>query len=206
MPVSSLRSKTGCLKCRMRRKKCGEERPRCLNCTRLGLLCRWDTPAYRPSKTQRSSTSSAPATSRPLPLVCYQTDFLSSGYRNFQHETDRQLVEYAVKFASTCFGAETMSEDEQSLLCMTVVLENEWIRDALCAFSASVISPEHPALESRAFTASQSALRRLRTWIALPFVDANDTCLLTSAFFLGLLEVSTLISVVRQTLTQAVLR
>ncbi|KAF7943326.1 hypothetical protein EAE96_011255 [Botrytis aclada] len=33
------KSKTGCLTCRVRRVKCGEERPRCLRCTKTGRKC-----------------------------------------------------------------------------------------------------------------------------------------------------------------------
>ena len=32
---------TGCIGCRLRRKKCDEEKPRCLSCLRNGLLCTW---------------------------------------------------------------------------------------------------------------------------------------------------------------------
>ncbi|KAH7142624.1 fungal-specific transcription factor domain-containing protein [Dactylonectria estremocensis] len=35
------RSKNGCLNCRHRKKKCGEEKPRCLSCRRNNLDCTW---------------------------------------------------------------------------------------------------------------------------------------------------------------------
>ncbi|KAH7230374.1 fungal-specific transcription factor domain-containing protein [Fusarium solani] len=35
------RSKTGCLCCRLRRKKCTEEKPICISCKKLGLPCSW---------------------------------------------------------------------------------------------------------------------------------------------------------------------
>lgn len=35
------RTRTGCIGCRLRRKKCGEEKPRCAGCNRNGLLCTW---------------------------------------------------------------------------------------------------------------------------------------------------------------------
>lgn len=37
------RTKTGCLCCRMRRKKCDELRPVCTGCKRNGILCKWPT-------------------------------------------------------------------------------------------------------------------------------------------------------------------
>lgn len=38
------RSKTGCLCCRLRRKKCDEAKPACDNCTKLHLICSWVDP------------------------------------------------------------------------------------------------------------------------------------------------------------------
>ncbi|KAH6616051.1 hypothetical protein B0J18DRAFT_459962 [Chaetomium sp. MPI-SDFR-AT-0129] len=39
------RSKTGCLCCRLRRKKCTEEKPICTSCKKLGLPCSWPQPS-----------------------------------------------------------------------------------------------------------------------------------------------------------------
>ncbi|KAL2793905.1 hypothetical protein BJX66DRAFT_217027 [Aspergillus keveii] len=38
---AKLRTRTGCLQCRKRRKKCDEARPRCTGCTRNALDCEW---------------------------------------------------------------------------------------------------------------------------------------------------------------------
>jgi hypothetical protein len=38
------RSRMGCLTCRLRKKRCCETRPRCAECSRLGLLCVWPKP------------------------------------------------------------------------------------------------------------------------------------------------------------------
>ena len=35
------RSRQGCMTCRVRRKRCDEQRPACQNCTRLNLTCEW---------------------------------------------------------------------------------------------------------------------------------------------------------------------
>lgn len=35
------RTRTGCYGCRGRRIKCGEEKPECAHCRRLGLVCQW---------------------------------------------------------------------------------------------------------------------------------------------------------------------
>ena len=38
------RCKTGCVCCRLRKKKCDEKRPVCASCSRLGLRCSWPSP------------------------------------------------------------------------------------------------------------------------------------------------------------------
>lgn len=40
-PPIKTRTTTGCLTCRMRRKRCDQERPRCTGCSRNVLICRW---------------------------------------------------------------------------------------------------------------------------------------------------------------------
>ncbi|SCV30668.1 uncharacterized protein FFB14_03165 [Fusarium fujikuroi] len=48
---SGLRSKTGCIPCRQRRKKCDESRPICLGCDRNHLICQWSAPLSSKSPT-----------------------------------------------------------------------------------------------------------------------------------------------------------
>jgi hypothetical protein len=43
--VRRLRTLSGCLTCRRRRKKCDEARPQCTTCSRLGLRCCWNANA-----------------------------------------------------------------------------------------------------------------------------------------------------------------
>ncbi|KAH7364835.1 hypothetical protein BKA65DRAFT_533358 [Rhexocercosporidium sp. MPI-PUGE-AT-0058] len=63
-PPPQLRTKTGCLTCRQRRKKCDERKPRCVSCTRNAIDCRWgEKPSIRHSNTSTTSdsTSSPPS-------------------------------------------------------------------------------------------------------------------------------------------------
>ncbi|CZR64073.1 uncharacterized protein PAC_13970 [Phialocephala subalpina] len=55
-PSARLRTKTGCFKCRERRKKCDELRPVCSGCSRNGLSCRW--PGTQSTSTSPNSTRS----------------------------------------------------------------------------------------------------------------------------------------------------
>lgn len=47
-----LRSKSGCVTCRSRRKKCDETRPTCQACVRNRLSCSWNGPVHASSQTE----------------------------------------------------------------------------------------------------------------------------------------------------------
>ncbi|EDU42669.1 TPA Zn II 2Cys6 transcription factor Eurofung [Pyrenophora tritici-repentis] len=54
------RSRTGCLTCRTRRKRCDSAQPQCANCARLNLKCEWQAPrkvvAESPASPSRSKS------------------------------------------------------------------------------------------------------------------------------------------------------
>ncbi|CAO2651362.1 Nn.00g039320.m01.CDS01 [Neocucurbitaria sp. VM-36] len=63
------RSRTGCLTCRTRRKRCDNRQPQCANCTRLNLTCEWQAPRKIVGEPSReSSTSSSPELQIAIPL------------------------------------------------------------------------------------------------------------------------------------------
>ncbi|KAF8729315.1 hypothetical protein RHS02_07837, partial [Rhizoctonia solani] len=53
----SLRSTTGCCKCKAKRKKCDETKPKCIRCTKRGEECEYD---YIETSTNRKRTRPAP--------------------------------------------------------------------------------------------------------------------------------------------------
>jgi hypothetical protein len=54
------RKKTGCLTCRARRKKCGEQKPVCIGCSQNQLLCTWPTlPTHRQAPAKLSIKNGA---------------------------------------------------------------------------------------------------------------------------------------------------
>lgn len=44
--IFSKRSRRGCLTCRQRKKRCCETKPKCLECDRLNINCRWPIPGF----------------------------------------------------------------------------------------------------------------------------------------------------------------
>ncbi|CAM1504158.1 Fc.00g017490.m01.CDS01 [Cosmosporella sp. VM-42] len=62
------RSSTGCIGCRLRRKKCSEEKPHCANCVRNAILCTWPEPGndkHAELLRRTNPTKGKPKTARP---------------------------------------------------------------------------------------------------------------------------------------------
>lgn len=62
------RSRTGCLTCRTRRKRCDSNHPQCANCARLNLACEWQPQrkiVVEPSSSSSSSSCSSPSATSP---------------------------------------------------------------------------------------------------------------------------------------------
>ncbi|KAH7383949.1 fungal-specific transcription factor domain-containing protein [Pyrenochaeta sp. MPI-SDFR-AT-0127] len=62
--VRQKRTTTGCLTCRMRRKKCNDARPTCIGCQRNHLICTWptDRKAFQEILSSRSTAQKPPKT------------------------------------------------------------------------------------------------------------------------------------------------
>jgi hypothetical protein len=76
-PSPRLRTKTGCLTCRDRKKKCDEQRPSCGDCSKFARACLWPSVltdrrnGLRKSRSNSSSLSApVSATSTDLPTQC----------------------------------------------------------------------------------------------------------------------------------------
>ncbi|KAI9835515.1 MAG: hypothetical protein M1819_001966 [Sarea resinae] len=82
--VFSNRTKTGCMTCRRRKKKCDEEKPECNNCMRGGFVCE----GYHQKNTwQKPSTLKAP-----VPLQSKEGYHATSSQANTNHPFRRELT------------------------------------------------------------------------------------------------------------------
>ncbi|KAL2815108.1 hypothetical protein BJX63DRAFT_169493 [Aspergillus granulosus] len=73
--LARLRTRTGCLQCRRRRKKCDEARPRCTACNRNALDCEWpsgDNQLPHGRSQRRTGTQATTRTGAPLGLSLIQ--------------------------------------------------------------------------------------------------------------------------------------
>ncbi|KAJ5547821.1 Aflatoxin biosynthesis regulatory protein [Penicillium frequentans] len=99
------KSRNGCARCKSKRVKCGEEKPHCSRCTRLGVRCpgyvqslRWVTKYEQPSpgaSSEGQPPSPVPSTSAPkeAPALVGDTLSLSSPNPGSQIEPDTSVFE-----------------------------------------------------------------------------------------------------------------
>ncbi|KAH7311102.1 hypothetical protein BKA65DRAFT_558921 [Rhexocercosporidium sp. MPI-PUGE-AT-0058] len=86
---SNPKVKTGCLTCKVRRVKCGEEKPSCFRCRKLGVDCDGYLPADSRMKTQRNLVSNRDLVPKsiiaaPIPIAFAVSPFESAEeYRYF---------------------------------------------------------------------------------------------------------------------------
>lgn len=103
-----LRTKTGCLSCRKRRKKCDDLRPRCTPCQRLKLTCEWESSEAN-SATQNRPRPDSGLTDQPSDHVAApeSTDPSCSMQRIADHDgIDRRRTQTPsgiTKELQTCF-------------------------------------------------------------------------------------------------------
>ncbi|KUJ14201.1 uncharacterized protein LY89DRAFT_784191 [Mollisia scopiformis] len=96
-PPPRLRTKTGCFKCRERRKKCDESRPICSACSRNGFACIWPStksPSSQPNHKipdTRADPSPDPSSPTPSSLECIWDDW---GVNTLQAPKARTLFDY----------------------------------------------------------------------------------------------------------------
>lgn len=188
-----LRSSAGCLRCRQRKIKCGEEHPICAKCMRWDFDCVWPSQqSPKSDKTEFDSTKTFLTLnhgSGASVLQCYQDGYLAAGYESFQNENQRQLVESAVEFVRRYTSLGIGSGRGSLSFLTTMILQTSSGRFALSAFTAGAISRWDSRFKTIALSSYQAAVVELRFNISSGSACNTDVRSLTSIFFLGMMEV-----------------
>ncbi|EUC38149.1 hypothetical protein COCVIDRAFT_106561 [Bipolaris victoriae FI3] len=87
-----LKSKTGCLTCRARRKKCDEQHPTCFGCQRNHLICTWPSSATQNTKSANTSDSVPREAAPPRRPVVGLSKGARGGGGNGSGTTTQQVV------------------------------------------------------------------------------------------------------------------
>ncbi|KAK4613697.1 hypothetical protein CLAFUW4_08756 [Fulvia fulva] len=178
-----LKSKTGCLTCLARKKKCDEVRPKCGHCQRLGLACVRRETAPDLQSEQNISSTNLKAKGPPPRLA------ITNGYPPFRSDFERQVTlesstvlrPLVSRMAGTWYLEETMF----GRLCT----QNRLVREAIVAFSAFGQDDRNEHSLKLSIENYQSCIMRLKQTRAFEHEDPTETVTaIVAIVFLGLLE------------------
>lgn len=202
----SLRSKTGCLKCRRRRIKCDEAHPMCHRCRRGGLECVWPGRTHFDARYLESNTilgnlyaslflqgeavdcTPKHFTGHILPCPARS---LSPGYPPLRDaEEHRSLVKLAAYLSMLTFNRRS-NEEVSSGFEFAVALQEVWVRDALLAFAVFVSGgKDRNKIWAKVSPYYSSATKSVRHYVAHGPDESRMEQLLVASQFLGMIDVS----------------
>lgn len=200
-----LKSRKGCLRCRLRRKKCGEEHPVCQNCRRNNMNCIWPgldddiIIHFLPSNQRLASLS---VSLRSHSEVCnYVVSSVSQGYLTYprlspdpgypplRNVTEHRLIETLVGFLTMLMAPQIQPSKPDHRHVFGAALKEPWIRDTLLAFSAFVSSARDESLRTIAYRYYSSSIQQVQQRIGDQIDATRREELLIATLFLGMFEV-----------------
>jgi len=198
-PPPRLRTKTGCFKCRLRRKKCDEIRPRCAGCRRQDFACLYpEKPEIDAEVRNRKTASDCATLQRTSKSVSLQmlgsTRFWASVFKeqptDFTFVTEDWLL-YYFKNGFTPLLIRPYAHpiyQDSTYLCS---LQNaaSWVKSAFLANSALHASWKIPYLKSSAMAHYSNAVHGLQMAIDNGEIDGSEDYTLAAVVFLLLFEV-----------------
>ncbi|EHY58741.1 hypothetical protein HRR83_007465 [Exophiala dermatitidis] len=198
-PPPRLRTKTGCLKCRERRKKCDERRPVCSACERLHIECVYRRPsissAASPQSTRSSLRSQSPeavvksptTTTAVAPL---QRTSLWVRPEGIKTARDWNIFQYcSTTYVQLLTTPDATSEFRDVSFVLSAGFDVPWVMHA--ALAPAALHASHAALipKEDAMVYTQSALQGLRQAAQNSRSQpASKESFLAASLFLGIFE------------------
>ncbi|KAK5456994.1 hypothetical protein LTS15_004774 [Exophiala xenobiotica] len=196
-PPPKLRTKTGCHKCRERRKKCDEKKPICGACSKLNLHCTYTESSRRlsvstesppPSPQDLSPASTDILADLPLPSPrCTTVTLRSAALRS---ERDWQVFQYAsARFLPLLTTPDATSEFRDVSFVFAIGFEEPWVMHAALAPAALHASYASLMPKEDAIVYTQSALQGLRQAIQdSRHLAPRQETFLAASLYLGVFE------------------
>lgn len=184
--MDKLKSKTGCLTCVARRKKCDEVRPKCGHCTRLDITCVRRELVTEGAVVLISSTSLRSRKSPALRLP------ITNGYPPFKSDFERQLSIESPDALAALVSCTAGPGFRDVVLFGTFCAESRLVRQALVAFSAYNQGERCDDSYNLSLRSYQCCITNMKQNRSYEDEDPGEQDrVLTAIMFLGLLEVST---------------
>lgn len=190
--MARLKSRTGCLTCIARRKKCDEALPKCGDCSRLQLACvRRERANCREEETGKVSRKSAITTTNLKGRTPTLRMTVTNGYPPFQSDLEKELSmnsPQALKLLVSRIAGEGFGD---VTLFGTFCTQSPLVREAVVAFTAFNSGATYEDSYKLALKSYQKCVTDLKDSRAYELEDpGQQDCVLTAINFLGLLEVS----------------
>lgn len=177
--TTKLKSRTGCLTCVARKKKCDEKLPRCGHCERLGLSCQSRATQVLVTPTNMREKSMTPR----VPV--------SSGYPPFASDMEKRITLASSKILSPFVSRVADASFSDLPLVGRLCVQSRLVRQAIMAFSVACdpcASESHYKMSLRSYQRCITGIQGLKSYDSHNL--GESTSLLTAVCFLGLLEVS----------------
>lgn len=182
--IPRLRTKTGCHKCRERRKKCDERKPTCEACQRLQFTCVYGGQVPSSSSRRDSSLSLSRSSAGTQRIV------LPSSPSVLKCDMERMLIQYfSTKFIHLVTAPDADAKFTDMSFIFAVASDEQWVMHAYLGCAALHASWTTMVPRENAFLYSQSALRGVQRAVhASPPAYQSDK-VLAACLSLGVFEV-----------------
>lgn len=186
----ALRVKTGCSRCKKRRKKCDELKPVCSACRRWNFACIWPYPADHLSAACIIPTGHSSNVRIPQAVNGH-------GCPAFRDQTQLSLLQnFGSVYQGLLCPLAGSTYDNVSRIYVGA-LDQPWIRDAMSAFTGYMLyaRTQDGRLKDLALSSYQMAVVGLKNRLSRQVHYGQELAILVAAAFLGGVEVRLLYSV-----------
>ncbi|PYH41895.1 Zn(II)2Cys6 transcription factor [Aspergillus saccharolyticus JOP 1030-1] len=155
--ITKGRSKTGCITCRRRKKKCDETKPACLNCQKNAVVCE----GYPPKEIWKSGKQKLEDAARTNSMVSRSLPLLIDG---IETEIDRRFLDHFVYGFSRVLTLINDDSNPFKEILLPMATQHRGLMHSLMCLSGSHLSaldPE-PKLKERKYYHFHRAIRDLK--------------------------------------------
>ncbi|KAE8148192.1 fungal-specific transcription factor domain-containing protein [Aspergillus avenaceus] len=157
LKITKGRSKTGCITCRRRKKKCDETKPSCLNCQKNAVVCE----GYPPKEIWRSGKQKLEDAARTHTIISRSLPLLIDG---IETEIDRRFLDHFVYGFSRVLTLVNDDSNPFKEILLPMATQHRGLMHSLMCLSGSHLSgldPE-PKLKERKFHHFHLAIQDLK--------------------------------------------
>ncbi|KAI1871602.1 uncharacterized protein JN550_004596 [Neoarthrinium moseri] len=158
--VAKGRSKTGCITCRKRKKKCDEAKPRCMNCEKNAVVCEgYNEKTIWKSGRERAEEGDARRSSQSLPVITLQPIF-----QGVETPEDMVFLNHYINHLSGVLTVESQHKNAFKDMLLQMAVEHRGLMHSILCLASKHIDYETPygakTLESNPKVSAESLAAR----------------------------------------------